>query len=94
MTERVGRRWLISGRVQGVGYRAWMQEKALQAGLDGWVRNLEDGRVEALVCGPATLLADLHDVCMSGPGAARVEGIVEDVATVIPHGSGFGSRSA
>ena len=94
MTERVARRWLISGRVQGVGYRAWMQEKALQAGLDGWVRNLEDGRVEALVCGPASLLADLHDICMSGPGAAQVEEIIEHAAAAVPHGSGFGSGSA
>ncbi|WP_428375164.1 acylphosphatase [Lichenicoccus sp.] len=92
MADRVARRWLISGRVQGVGYRAWMQARALEAGLEGWVRNLEDGRVEALVCGAAASLAGLRRTCLSGPGPARVDGIEDHAAEPVPQGSGFGTR--
>lgn len=66
-------RWLISGRVQGVGYRAWLAHEARALGLSGWVRNLEDGRVEALLHGPAAGLARLQGTSRRGPPAARVE---------------------
>jgi len=44
---------LITGRVQGVGYRAWVEEQAVASGLEGWVRNRRDGSVEALFAGNA-----------------------------------------
>ena len=48
---RVARRYVVSGRVQGVGFRYFTQDTALHEGVTGWVRNLPDGRVEALVEG-------------------------------------------
>ncbi len=80
MAGAVCRKVLVSGRVQGVFYRGWTCREAAELGVSGWVRNLRDGRVEALLCGPAlavdTLIARMHE----GPGAARVEAVaVEDV---------------
>ena len=47
----------ISGRVQGVGYRAWVESEATARRLEGWVRNRRDGSVEALFCGPEDVVA-------------------------------------
>ena len=69
----ITRRWLISGRVQGVGYRAWLVQEARALGLSGWVRNLEDGRVEALLRGAPGELARLQEKSGQGPPAARVD---------------------
>ncbi len=85
MAGAVCRRVLVSGRVQGVFYRGWTCREAAELGVRGWVRNLHDGRVEALLCGPAaavdTLIARMHE----GPGAAQVDAVaVEDV----PSGEG------
>jgi acylphosphatase len=75
----------ISGRVQWVGFRAWTEREAQAIGLDGWVRNLDDGRVEAVFEGPAGLVELMVEACRAGPPAAKVEGLdvvweeVEDV---------------
>ncbi|GHA27891.1 acylphosphatase [Devosia pacifica] len=66
----------ISGRVQGVGYRAWINEEALSRGLDGWVRNLADGRVEAMFHGDREKVETMVDDCRIGPHAAGVSGVV------------------
>ena len=66
---------LISGKVQGVWYRASTQQKAQALGLCGWVRNLTDGRVEALTEGPADALDALIAWAHDGPPAARVEAV-------------------
>ncbi len=92
MSDTIARHWLISGRVQGVGYRAWMAARAREAGLDGWVRNLEDGRVEALVCGTPDALAALKRICLSGPNLAQVDRIEEHEAALLSRGSGFSAR--
>ena len=63
----------ISGLVQGVFYRANMQRKAEELGLSGWVRNLPDGRVEAVAEGDEEALKKLIDWAWRGPPAARVE---------------------
>ncbi len=68
-------RLLISGRVQGVGYRYWTVGQARRRGLIGWVRNLRDGRVEAIVFGPARKVESLVEACRAGPPAADVSGI-------------------
>ena len=49
----------IRGRVQGVGYRAWVEHRAMARDLEGWVRNRRDGSVEALFAGPADVVADM-----------------------------------
>jgi acylphosphatase len=66
-------RLLISGRVQGVGYREWARGQALGLGLTGWVRNLRDGRVEAVACGDDAAVAGLVDRAGEGPSLARVD---------------------
>jgi len=62
----------ITGRVQGVGYRAWVVETARRLGLRGWVRNRRDGSVEALVSGDEDAVAAMIEACRDGPFAARV----------------------
>jgi acylphosphatase len=70
-------RFVIHGRVQGVGYRYWAVaavERMAEAGLPvrGWVRNRLDGTVEILAIGEAALLEDLADACADGPPSAKV----------------------
>lgn len=65
----------ISGRVQGVFYRATTLQEARARGLSGWVRNLHDGRVEAMVQGPREKVESLIQWCYKGPSGASVSGI-------------------
>jgi acylphosphatase len=69
------RRVVIRGRVQGVGYRAWVEDTALLNGLDGWVRNRRDGSVEAVFAGPSDAIAAMIEACRRGPLSARVDTI-------------------
>lgn len=66
---------LISGRVQGVFYRASLREEAVGRGLGGWVRNLGDGRVEAELEGPEDAVDEVVAWSHDGPPAARVRGV-------------------
>jgi len=74
------KRLVISGRVQGVGYRAWVAERAAALGIDGWVRNRADGAVEALISGTADAVEELARACRRGPRFAQVEAITEEIA--------------
>ncbi|MEH2478224.1 acylphosphatase [Nitrobacteraceae bacterium AZCC 2146] len=65
----------IRGRVQGVGYRAWVEDTAKALGLHGWVRNRRDGSVEALFAGPVDIVEQMITLCRRGPTAARVEAV-------------------
>jgi acylphosphatase len=85
------RHLLIEGRVQGVGYRAWMVREAGKLGLTGWVRNRPDGTVEAVVAGPEPAVQALLTACRRGPLLARVDGIQENFAE-LPEGDGFHQR--
>ncbi len=67
----------IRGRVQGVGYRAWVEHRAKAHDLEGWVRNLRDGSVEALFAGPADVVAAMVERCRRGPSSARVDAVTE-----------------
>ena len=71
------RRFIVSGRVQGVAYRAWTQERATTLKLTGWAANLADGRVEVLACGEPEAIAALLPMLRIGPPAARVTGVEE-----------------
>jgi acylphosphatase len=62
----------IEGRVQGVYYRAWTYDTAQSLGLDGTVRNMSDGSVEAVFSGPADIVADMLRRCEQGPADAGV----------------------
>jgi acylphosphatase len=70
----------IHGRVQGVWFRAWTTENAVKRGLRGWVRNREDGSVEALFCGPPAAVDEMIEACRCGPRSARVERIDQTLA--------------
>jgi len=72
---RIGRRCLVSGRVQGVFFRARTRDKALSLGLTGSARNLPDGRVEVVVCGPEERVATCCDWLREGPAMARVDAV-------------------
>ncbi|HQT75810.1 MAG TPA: acylphosphatase [Rhodopila sp.] len=74
------KRLVIAGRVQGVGFRAWMVDKARTLGVSGWVRNCADGRVEELVAGDAAAVEELSRLCRRGPRLAEVSSIDEDLA--------------
>ncbi len=76
----ITRRVVILGRVQGVGYRAWVEHQARRLGLQGWVRNRRDGSVEAVFDGVESVVADMIASCRRGPGSARVDKVVEETA--------------
>lgn len=69
----------IHGFVQGVGYRDWMVKAAGSLDVDGWVRNLEDGTVEAVLVGDAIRVHNLIQRCHEGPHFAKVEKITEEI---------------
>jgi acylphosphatase len=72
------RQVMIRGRVQGVGYRAWVEQQAMARDLEGWVRNRRDGSVEALFAGPADVVSDVIALCRRGPSSARVEAVHDE----------------
>ena len=68
-------RVVVSGRVQGVGFRAWLAPQAATRGVSGWVRNRWDGSVEALFSGEASAVEAMIAACRTGPSWATVEGV-------------------
>jgi acylphosphatase len=77
----------IQGRVQGVGFRYFVERKAIERGLDGWVRNREDGSVEAVFAGAAARVGEMLELCRNGPRGARVDHLdirEEEAAGLIP----------
>lgn len=75
MSELVRRRVVVSGVVQGVGFRAACAGEARRAGVAGWVRNREDGTVEAVIQGAPAAVDGLVSWCRVGPPGARVDGV-------------------
>ena len=86
------RKFWISGRVQGVGYRYFAKRVARELKLKGWVRNLSDGRVEAYAAGPAHLLEDFEARLRQGPPAGEVRGVEVEDSTPDARIEGFDSR--
>ncbi|MBV8407073.1 MAG: acylphosphatase [Alphaproteobacteria bacterium] len=68
-------RLVVTGRVQGVGYRDWVMERAERLGLSGWVRNRIDGSVEAVIVGEDDAVGRMVEACRRGPPAARVDAV-------------------
>lgn len=88
-------RLVVHGRVQGVGYRAWLAGEARRLGVEGWVRNRADGTVEAVLGGEDGVIEALITACREGPASARVREIethASDAAEAArnPNGRGFG----
>lgn len=77
----IARHVRVTGRVQGVGYRAWTRDEAQRLGLGGWVRNCEGGAVEALLEGPEPAVAEMTQRLRDGPFAARVDDVQASDAT-------------
>ncbi|HEX3820248.1 MAG TPA: acylphosphatase [Candidatus Sulfotelmatobacter sp.] len=75
------RRYLVRGRVQGVGFRWFVEREAHMLGIAGWVRNNHDGSVEVLAQGTRDQLSGLHSRLREGPRAARVDGVEVSEAT-------------
>ena len=89
---RVARRFTISGRVQGVGFRFFTEAAAAREGLHGWVRNAPDGRVEIAAEGDAEALDRFERHVRHGPPGARVDSV--EVDHTVPDGrdTGFSIR--
>jgi acylphosphatase len=85
-------RFLVSGVVQGVGYRFYTVRAARALGLSGFARNLPDGRVEVVAAGPAEGLLQLRERLRSGPRGAVVSGLEESEADIDPAPSDFEVR--
>ena len=90
-TDRTRAHVFVTGTVQGVYYRATTRDAARDRGVDGWVRNLDDGRVEAAFEGPEDAVREMVEWCHTGSPAATVEGV--DVEYEDPEGEdGFRIR--
>lgn len=77
---------IISGRVQGVGYRYFIQKHANDLALSGWVQNQEDGSVEAEFEGPSNAVEKMIQFCREGPSHAKVEEIKKESVPVKDEG--------
>jgi acylphosphatase len=88
------RRFLVRGRVQGVGFRWFVEREAHVLGIGGWVRNNADGSVEVLAIGTSDQLAGLRSRLQEGPRAARVDGVEESEAEPVAGLNSFQVRGA
>ncbi|MFC7138831.1 acylphosphatase [Halosimplex aquaticum] len=75
MTDRMRAHVCVSGKVQGVYYRATTRDEARERGVDGWVKNLDDGRVEAVFEGPEDAVESMVEWCHEGSSRARVDDV-------------------
>jgi acylphosphatase len=82
--EKQTKRYFVSGNVQGVGYRFFVQRAAEKLGIGGFARNLYDGRVEVFATGSPSRLAELRTALERGPRFASVSGIREEQAEPSP----------
>ena len=86
MADVVARRYLVSGRVQGVGFRYFVEKHASLLGVAGWVRNLDDGRVEVHAQGPPEQLVEFEGRLWQGPRMAGVRGVEVKEAPMLQYG--------
>jgi len=88
------RKYTIRGRVQGVGFRWYVESQARALGIAGWVRNNPDGAVEVLAVGSGEQLSALHSKLRSGPRAARVDAVDVEPAQAPPNLKTFAIEGA
>jgi acylphosphatase len=88
----VSRRYVITGRVQGVGFRWFTHDAAAGEGIHGWVRNLADGSVEVVAEGEADSMFRLEAAIRRGPGGARIEQVEVEDQTPSGRATGFEIR--
>lgn len=91
MNEQIARHLVVRGRVQGVGYRNYIEYKANQLGVKGWVRNRLDGSVEAVVQGGLAAVAEIIECAKRGPRAAEVAAV--EIGNAEGEHQGFAIRS-
>jgi acylphosphatase len=89
---KVAKRFVIGGRVQGVGFRWFTHDAAAREGVHGWVRNLADGRVEVFVEGDAESVQRLEAAVRRGPASARVETMETEEHAPAGRSTGFEIR--
>ena len=89
----IARRFVVTGRVQGVGFRYYVQDHAGAEGVHGYVRNLPDGRVEAVVEGDAESVGRVETALWRGPRGARVDDIEIEETTPSGRLTGFRIRA-
>jgi len=75
---KIARRYFVRGRVQGVGFRYFVQHSGDMLGIDGYARNLDDGRVEVYARGTAAQLNELSGLLWKGPRMSNVRGVEEE----------------
>ena len=88
----IARRYLVRGRVQGVGFRFYVQERAAAEGVHGYVRNTDDGGLEALVEGDEEAVERVDHALRTGPRGARVEDVEYDMVAPQYRATGFTIR--
>ena len=81
--EELGKRFFVSGRVQGVGFRYFAEQQAGKLGVNGYARNLSDGRVEVYAIGDAQKLEALRAALQRGPRMSQVDRVDEEDAEVL-----------
>lgn len=81
---------VIAGRVQGVGFRFWVEMEAVSRGLSGWVRNRRDGSVEAVFWGEEAAVGAMLEACRDGPRMAQVTAVT--IADTDERPAGFAVR--
>lgn len=88
----VARHYVVTGRVQGVGFRYFVEDAAQREGVSGYVRNLSDGRVEAVVEGELDAVVRVEQALWNGPAGARVDDVEVDAVAPTGRASGFRIR--
>lgn len=81
-SDRIAKRYFVRGRVQGVGFRYFIEKSASAVGISGYARNLEDGRVEVYAVGHPEQLSELEGLLWKGPRMADVRGVDMSEASV------------
>jgi acylphosphatase len=84
---------VVRGRVQGVGFRAFVEERAVALGVEGWTRNRRDGSVEAIFAGSMAAVEAVVESCRAGPRHARVDALDQREGTEAELGSRAGGAA-